>query len=274
MVATQAKQEEKVELTTVTPEMALNWINENRETANRHLNNTVVAKYASDIANGNWQVNGSSIVFSKDGKLLDGQHRLHAIVKAGKPVQTLVITGVDEIAFETIDTGLKRRVADALHIMGYPQSNALATLAHLTAYFAKHGTLHTGMHYVVPTTQEVLAFVARDGQLMLDAIRQTVPVQRQFTHSSIYAFYYMKLGEINVHDRDVFFEQLERGENLQEGDPVYALRRVLGNYAARRNRAPRVIIGAVLVKAWNAFREHRSIKNLSFSATEDYPTPV
>lgn len=42
MVATQAKQEEKVELTTVTPEMALNWINENRETANRHLNNTVV----------------------------------------------------------------------------------------------------------------------------------------------------------------------------------------------------------------------------------------
>jgi len=64
---------------TITPQQARHWLEHNNN-HNRHLNPTTVKKYASDMREGNWQMNSMPIVFSDTGQLLDGQHRLAACV--------------------------------------------------------------------------------------------------------------------------------------------------------------------------------------------------
>jgi hypothetical protein len=60
--------------------------------------------------------NGDSIRIDTNGDILDGQHRLAAIVRVGKPVNVLVASGVDRETFATIDVGKRRNVNDIIGI--------------------------------------------------------------------------------------------------------------------------------------------------------------
>ena len=79
----------------ITPEQAQEYLKFNTENY-RSISKDRVISYAGDMANGKWQFNGEAIKFDENGKLIDGQHRLHAIVRANVPVDMLVIRGVKE----------------------------------------------------------------------------------------------------------------------------------------------------------------------------------
>jgi hypothetical protein len=91
----------------------------------------LIKAYSEDMAAGRWMLNGTSVVLSKDSKVLDGRARLLACVQAKRPFRTLVIKGVDESAFETIDAVRKRRLADVLTIRRFPHGRALAAALRL-----------------------------------------------------------------------------------------------------------------------------------------------
>lgn len=83
---------------------------------NRTLRPNNVNAIAQAIQSGEWVVTHQGIAFSKSGRLLDGQHRLAAIVKAGIGVEMVVVRGLsDEAAvFFGIDIGVRRSTADQL----------------------------------------------------------------------------------------------------------------------------------------------------------------
>jgi len=56
----------------------------------RPINDRTVKRYAVDMKSGNWGLTGQGISFDEEKNLLDGQHRLFAVVMAGIPVQMLV----------------------------------------------------------------------------------------------------------------------------------------------------------------------------------------
>ena len=58
---------------------------------NRQPSDSIVNKYKNDMNNGVWQDSASQIQISKHGKLLNGQHRLRAIVESNTS-QILTIT--------------------------------------------------------------------------------------------------------------------------------------------------------------------------------------
>jgi hypothetical protein len=98
--------------TWVTPDQALKWLEEDH-VYNRKVRQTVVAKYARDMAAGNWRETHEAIAFDPDGKLIDGQHRLWAIVESKIDGLTLLVAkGVDRDAQAYIDSGLGRTMAD------------------------------------------------------------------------------------------------------------------------------------------------------------------
>lgn len=103
----------------VTPEMASEWLEANR--VNRRVRSRAVDRITRDIKRGRWIYNGQSIVFSKTWRLLDGQHRLMAIVAAGVAVEAAVATGVEDAAMDRIDT------------------NGAGGRGHATAYCAARG---------------------------------------------------------------------------------------------------------------------------------------
>lgn len=59
---------------------------------NRKLRTSVVLEYASYMKNGLWRENGEAIRISEEGIILNGQHRLHAVIAANLKVKFLVVT--------------------------------------------------------------------------------------------------------------------------------------------------------------------------------------
>lgn len=101
-----------VKIETITPEIAESYLKRNTNNY-RSIDSWTVKMYADDMAAGRWQFNGESIRFSKSGELIDGQHRLKAIVKAKVPVKMLVVRDVDD-EVSIYDVGKGRTSAQIL----------------------------------------------------------------------------------------------------------------------------------------------------------------
>ena len=117
----------------ITPEIAQNYLS-NNSTNQRPLDRNRVKYYAEQIKDGKWQLNGECITFDSNGRLTNGQHRLHAIIAAKKGVQTFVIRGISTDAYKTQDFGKPRSNADILKINKIPNEKTVAS--YMNAYFS------------------------------------------------------------------------------------------------------------------------------------------
>jgi hypothetical protein len=100
----------------VTPEMASRWLEGN--THNRRINQTHVNRLAEEMKAGRWRLTHQGIAFSASGTLLDGQHRLWAIVLSGATVKVRVFFNEPAGNEGAIDGGLSRSDADRLTLTG------------------------------------------------------------------------------------------------------------------------------------------------------------
>lgn len=104
---------------------------------NRKVRKSVVAKYARDMLNGNWLFTPEPIVISKTGRLLNGQHRLMAVVESHCPQKFMVTSGFDDETFSVLDRGALRTKSDALKM-----DNRLISCANLLAKIAAPGYMN------------------------------------------------------------------------------------------------------------------------------------
>ena len=100
----------------LTPKLASEYLARNG--INRPLSRALVAEYAHAMGRNEWMLNGEAIIISEEGRLLDGQHRCHAVIRAKKNVPILVVTGAPDESFKTLDTGRRRTAGDVLSITG------------------------------------------------------------------------------------------------------------------------------------------------------------
>lgn len=96
----------------ITPSLASAYLGFNKR--NRPLRKSVVLQYAKDMRAGKWELHHQGIAFNCDGTLLDGQHRLAAVIESQVSVPMLVTRGVSESAQLTMDDHAKRTAADAI----------------------------------------------------------------------------------------------------------------------------------------------------------------
>jgi hypothetical protein len=99
---------------TVTPDMATKWLEGN--THNRSVRDSVVTRYATDMKAGRWKQTHQGIAFDAEGTLIDGQHRLFAILEAGVPVVLQVTRGLPMDTQMVVDDNISRSVTDVLKI--------------------------------------------------------------------------------------------------------------------------------------------------------------
>jgi len=101
-------------IVTVTPDMAKEWLRNNN--FNRPLKPRLVEKYVRQILEGNWQRTHQGVAFDEKGIVIDGQHRLHAIVKTGQNVAMLIFLNESQLVHETIDNGKNRSLLDVVRL--------------------------------------------------------------------------------------------------------------------------------------------------------------
>lgn len=109
----------------ITPEKAESWLQTMIE--NRPIKKQNLRFLTSQIREGKWIDTGVPIVFVGEN-LIDGQHRLRAVLEAKKSIYNAVVRHPKDKqnVFTVIDTGAKRSAADVLHIAGYASSKLLA----------------------------------------------------------------------------------------------------------------------------------------------------
>jgi hypothetical protein len=85
-----------------------------------------IKKYAADLANGLWGLTGDTIKFGTDGMLKDGQNRLSACLRVGKPMISHVVFGIDPQLFARMDIGKNRTGGDVFAIAGISYAGHVA----------------------------------------------------------------------------------------------------------------------------------------------------
>ena len=273
----------------ITPAMATRWLRHN--THNRPLRERVVSGYAADMRNGDWVEDGQSVKFARGrvvllsdpplrgGALLDGQHRLSGIVAAGVCVRMLVVTNLPDSAQEVMDTGAKRSLGDVLRLRGEPYSISLAATL-MRVYLWQHGHRKTTRSPGArPTHRQLLEVLAAHPE-----VRRSVEVADRVRHAgglsaSTAALCHWLFNQIDPSDCAFFFGRLSDGVGLMSDDPIYALRRVLANFASDHGhgRPDDALVTALVIKGWNAYRDGRPVTLLSYrpggSRPEPYPEP-
>ena len=109
------------------PEKAIEYLTHNTKNY-RRIKQAVVKRYAKSMQMGRWEKNGEPIIFDEDGNLLDGQHRLSAVVKSGCFVVMFVIRGIGRDV-RIFNDNLSRGVKDHACAMGIDLSNAEIAVA-------------------------------------------------------------------------------------------------------------------------------------------------
>ncbi len=140
----------RCEVMVVTPEIAAKWLAKN--VRNRSLRKNRVKAFARDMSAGAWVFNPQPISFGTDDTLLDGQHRLSAIVVAGVAVEMAVWFGVPLSARAGMDlveprglrdiaeiSTLKAAISSAM-MRGNTKSVLAATMAERTAFYRRFST--------------------------------------------------------------------------------------------------------------------------------------
>ncbi len=108
----------------ITPPIATEWL-ETRGNNRKVLQGTV-DRYACDMKEGRWLFNGAPIQFDEEGKLLNGQHRLWAIIESGVAIEAVVQWGIPRDTQATIDAGAKWQSKDVLYMQGEKNTNLLS----------------------------------------------------------------------------------------------------------------------------------------------------
>lgn len=252
----------------ITPAYARELLSNN--TMNRPLKRNHVDQLAAAMGRGEWQMNGESIKLSKCGKLLDGQHRLSAIVKTGAACEILVISGLPLESFHTINTGaILRGAGDILAINGEKNFNVLASGARLLKCWEhnKENPLFQGNKVSVPEIEDV---ISRHPNLRKFSAYKIDSLKRMISPSIVCFLGYI-FHMVNPIKAAQFFEQLSTGLGLQKGSPVLLLRDRLLMNAQGSPKMPREHVCALTIKAFNAFCDNKNIGNLRYSSSEKFP---
>lgn len=212
----------KTALMTITPEIAKEWLKKNDK--NRTVVPTAVSRYARDMLAGNWKVTHQGIAFAPNGRLLDGQHRLRAIVESGVTVVMNVSQGVDEDVYLAMDGGKTRTMADRLALFTDPELNRLA-VSFVTAY-----AVATHKHSGRPTADETddLFLSMSDGITAVAHAFRPLGKRKGISRAAYGAAISMYI-QANPTAGKVFLEKYVSGVNLVSGDPALVLREAVIN---------------------------------------------
>jgi hypothetical protein len=255
----------QIEVETINPEVAKHMLESNK--INRALSNHTVEKYMRAMERGEWKLNGEAIIFDVAGNLANGQHRLHACIKSGIPLETLVVRGVPEDSFKTFDGGKNRNAADILSVSGEKNTVALASAAR--AYLMTE--LSGRKRFEITSTQ--IEHTVKSNR----SLSKIVGAYVGHTPRILPASFCGVVAQVErLHGESIstpFLEKAVSGLGLSKDDPEYILRDKFLNkkygvgVTSESGRA-------YMIKAANAKIQGRKISLLRMSEDEAFPVLI
>lgn len=236
---------------------------------NRPLSSAHATRIAKQMTDSKWKTNGETIKIADNGDVMDGQHRLWAVIYSKRRVWLIFIFGVDKEAFSTIDTICKSRSgADILAVsgLGHHRQQTSGALTWLIRYQRRNLPEIRTPEARVENSDIEEAFANHPD--MVRAVQEVGPVGRMVTPALI-AFVYYVLASQDLDLANRLLKTLQDPAGVALVDPFYKLREFLvNNYEKRRNP---VMTLALIIKAVNAAHEGRTLEALSWRSQGEHP---
>lgn len=258
-----------VQVVEVTPEMANDFLSKNDN--NRPFSKSLAKKYARQMQNNEWFVTGQGISLAPDGSVLDGQHRLHAVLEYKHPVRMTIAYNCDKDSFTVLDTGRGRNATDVLKIAGCDTHTkiisaglrlAIPLLANPTKWFAtSQGITNRTIRDVWSHNKDLCSWCA---------VTANANNNRIFSKSVFFTFLY--LAHSRSWQRDVleeFTEQFVECVGLEKGSPILAYRNYIAAYRQQVNmNQQRLTALSSLIKCFNLTMENKNVPLDGFKPPE------
>lgn len=250
-----------------------------KNTKNRRVSWKHVEKLAKEMASGKWVNNGETIKFSSDDVLLDGQHRLYAVIQSGVTVTMSIVQGVyDPDAFKTIDVNARARGAHQVaEMMGVKNANNVTSVARRLIHWENTSdkqrfSFNTDAWRKITTT-DVIDYAEQNEkeiQEMHMAIAKSLAHRRCGAGSALTTALIL-CNRANKFAAMQFIEGIKTGANLDEYSPVALLRDRLIAPPERRGQKWELELMALTIKAFNKFLHGKSLKTLRWIQGADHP---
>lgn len=248
----------KVHIETITPERATELLGHN--TSNRAANPRHIETLAKEMREGRFMTTGQTIQIADNGRLLDGQHRLLALVKAEFTCSFVVVSDLPESIFSAIDRGRRRTSGDVLGIAGYSQSNNRAALIVALLNYEGNRPVSAvaqggGLSWAPELVMEYAATHDLERALSDGKRYSTAGPFLTRTH---WAFLSELLHRLDADTAPDFLQQLASGTGLEKGDVVLFVRNRIINAALHASQSMTAPVRLEYVyKAWNRVRDNR-----------------
>lgn len=252
----------EIKRTIITPKKAQELLN--RNTRNRSMRKSRLRGCVEAMEGGSWVFCGDTVTIDWNGDLLDGQHRLFACLVSGISFDTIMVTGLDPVVSQYTDTGAERSKPDALKVAGEINCSTLAAAVVLVNNYNKQ-KLRTRPLY---SNSEVLDLVS-DHPTLKDSVAWARTKNTRILRASIVAALHYLFSRSGFSEADEFFEKVINGYNLTPGDPAGVLRGKLEANRYATASLSKLNMFCVTIKAWNAYRSGRIIKNLRFRDNDE-----
>jgi hypothetical protein len=256
----------------VTPDIAKMWLW--RNTNNRKLRRYATSAHTDSMRSGHWAENGESMSFDRDGVLVDGQHRLQAIINSDHGYMATVTLGLDPDTRSTVNTGLKRSASDVLAMQGEQYTSQLAAATQTWNQYVT-GTLQRAAN-IGPSRlnhQQIIDMLDQYPDIR-DSVQHVCKQVRGLIASSDIAFLHYAIarsGESRERT-DEFIDRFMDGRNLDTGNPILALRQKIINESRPGTRLNKKRVFALVLKAYKFWRKGTSSKYLKLGEGEPFPT--
>lgn len=264
----------ELETVVVDPATAARWLAE-KNTKNRNITLARVDGYARIMIAGQWRADtGEPILFAQNGTLIDGQHRLAAVVKADRPVSMLVLRGCANDSFEIIGQARPRSGRDVFSINGEKNTHLLASTTRLVSLYLSGLLSATGRGSRV--SNESLLQTLRKNPDIRTSVDYYITTPAHDTHlipSSIAAFLHWKISKLSKDTANSFVRIAALGTQDTESIMFALHRRLLESSTSRTRKLTANAVLALCIKAANIFctGQEKKIKILKWSEGEEFP---
>lgn len=258
-----ASNEPKITTETIGPEEAAE-ILATRNKRNRALSAKTVNEYGRQMTAGTFPFIADPIRFDRDGNLIDGQHRLAAVVGSGQPQMFVIVRNLDPETQKYIDSGRKRSAADQLRIEGMSSPSVAASIGRFVMHWQAGDLPGFNIKF---STAEVVDFVESHLHWIEAGSAHAKGLYRAARASQAIsgATYFMAREVADAETADTFFNLLTSGAGLDTGSPILLLRNKLIYLSSGGNRgkkAERPELAYFYVRAWNGWRRNEELTKL------------
>lgn len=233
---------------------------------NRPINQLRIKRYADQMENGNWKMNGEPIIVGSDGRLLDGQHRLYAIMYRGLQIPLLFCFNVNPSTFDTIDIGDARNCADVLVMeegLKLHTARALSVCVKMDIMMRHTGSVVNNSKLQSKMTPPAVSSAIKKDKRYLESVQFIEQFGKQDIPMPVSAMSFLKyrFSIINEDFTDEWLPALLTGIGItRENDKRQWIRRLLWREKSRTQKRELKYKIGFIIRAWYLAMNNRTLK--------------